>query len=86
MIWRGSQSLKELSDIFAGVLYTGYGPPGGFCWDQFCHDDPVQVPVECHDLPAANYLFNFIIIVETKIETGKCRKVVCVYVRGRQIV
>ena len=43
MIWRGSASLKQLSDIFAGVLYTGYGPPGGFCWDQFCRDDPIQV-------------------------------------------
>ena len=45
MIWRGSSSLKELSDIFAGVLYTGYGPPKGFCFDESekCDSDPIQV-------------------------------------------
>ena len=47
MIWRGSSNLKELSDIFAGVLYTGYGPPGGFCFDQKCGDDPIQVQKTC---------------------------------------
>lgn len=43
-IWRGSaRSLKQLSDIFTGVLYAHYGPPEGFCFDQFCGDDPIQV-------------------------------------------
>lgn len=33
----------DKADLFTGVLYNGYGPPGGFCWDQFCNDDPIMV-------------------------------------------
>ena len=45
MIWRGSQSLKEASDIFTGVLYNGYGAPKGFCFDAKCGDPPIQVSI-----------------------------------------
>lgn len=43
MIWRGSSSLGQLTEIFTGVLYNGYGPPEGFCFDQFCADQPIMV-------------------------------------------
>lgn len=45
MVWRGSASLGPEVDIFTGVLYTGYDPPKGLCFDFKCHtlDDPVQV-------------------------------------------
>ena len=43
MIWRGSDSLKKQSDIFTGVLYDQYRPPKGFCFDEGCNDDPIQV-------------------------------------------
>lgn len=43
MIWRGSASLGQQTQIFTGVLYNGYGPPGGFCFDQFCADQPIMV-------------------------------------------
>ena len=43
MIWRGSESLGQQTEIFTGVLYSGYGPPGGFCFDQFCADQPIMV-------------------------------------------
>ncbi len=43
MVWRPSTSLKTESDIFTGVLYYGYGPPPGFCWDVRCSDTPIQV-------------------------------------------
>jgi hypothetical protein len=26
-----------------GLLYSGYGPPGDFCYDIFCNPVPVQV-------------------------------------------
>ena len=42
MIWRGSPSLGASAEIFTGVLFYGYGPPGGFCWDVFCSDEPIQ--------------------------------------------
>ena len=37
MIWRGSRNYEQTSQIFTGVLYNGYNPPKGFCYDQ---DDP----------------------------------------------
>ncbi len=43
MMWRGSPSLNEMSDIFTGVLYSEYRPPKGFCFDQGCKDEPIKV-------------------------------------------
>ena len=43
MVWRGSTSLKESSDLFTSVLYLGYGPPFGFCFDVGCKDASIQV-------------------------------------------
>ena len=43
MVWRGSTSLKESSDIFTGVLYLNYAPPLGFCFDVDCKDASIQV-------------------------------------------
>ena len=45
MVWRPSASLGAESDIFTGVLYSGYGPPSGFCWDVRCSDTPIQVGI-----------------------------------------
>lgn len=42
MVWRGSASLGAPNDLFTGVTYAGYGPPAGFCFDQFCDDPPIQ--------------------------------------------
>lgn len=42
LMWRGSQSLGKASEIFTGVLYHGYGPPGGFSFDVFSSDPPIQ--------------------------------------------
>ena len=42
LVWRGSRNLGQDSDIFTGVLYNGYNPPRGFCYDQFCIDAPIQ--------------------------------------------
>ncbi|XP_030753915.1 lysosomal alpha-mannosidase-like [Sitophilus oryzae] len=40
VVWRGSKSLGESSDIFTGVLYNGYKAPSGFCFDILCNDTP----------------------------------------------
>lgn len=46
MIWRGSRSLGEQAEIFTGVLFQGYGPPEGFCFDIQCKSVvPIQVDV-----------------------------------------
>ena len=36
LVWRGSRNLGQDSDIFASVLYNGYNPPEGFCYDLLC--------------------------------------------------
>ena len=45
MVWRGSQTLGEATEIFTSVLFEGYGPPKGFCFDEGCDDQPVMVCV-----------------------------------------
>ena len=49
LVWRGSRSLGQDSDIFTGVLFNGYNPPTGFCYDQFCVDTPVQDDPRLYD-------------------------------------
>ena len=50
MIWRGSKSLGQKTDIFTGVLYYHYNPPPGFCFDQSCHDAPIQDDPSLYDM------------------------------------
>jgi hypothetical protein len=38
-----SYLLDRQSWLFTGVLPNGYGPPGGFCYDFFCRDEPIMV-------------------------------------------
>ena len=43
LVWRGSRNLGQDSNIFAGVLFNGYAPPPGFCYDQSCKNAlPIQ--------------------------------------------
>jgi lysosomal alpha-mannosidase len=42
MLWQASENLGQAAQLFTGVLHNGYGPPGGFCFDQFCRDDPIM--------------------------------------------
>ncbi|WAQ95189.1 MA2B1-like protein, partial [Mya arenaria] len=43
MLWHGSpDNLGTQGDLFTGALYNGYGPPGGFDWDQFSSNDPIM--------------------------------------------
>ena len=49
MMWRGSKNYGKDSQIFTGVNYNGYGPPGGFCFDDFCSDPPIQDDPNLYD-------------------------------------
>ena len=40
-VWQSNQGLGRSSDLFTGVLPNGYGPPGGFCFDDTCGDSPI---------------------------------------------
>ncbi len=42
MVWRGSRNFEKASQIFTGVLYDGYGPPNGFCFEESTGDMPIQ--------------------------------------------
>uniref|UniRef100_S4RY66 Alpha-mannosidase n=1 Tax=Petromyzon marinus TaxID=7757 RepID=S4RY66_PETMA len=43
LVWRASKSMgPPVADLFTGVLFNGYNPPPGFCFDQFCDDEPIQ--------------------------------------------
>ena len=60
LVWRGSRNLGQDSDIFAGVLYNGYAPPRGFCYDQSCKDPPVQDDPNLFDLNVKETVERFV--------------------------
>ena len=62
LVWRGSRNLGEGSDIFTGVLYNGYNPPKGFCFDQFCTDPPIQDDPRLFDLNVQETVDKFVAI------------------------
>ncbi|CAG9764084.1 unnamed protein product [Ceutorhynchus assimilis] len=41
MVWRGSKSLGENSDIFTSVLFNHYDAPDGFCYEMSCKHVPL---------------------------------------------
>jgi hypothetical protein len=43
MVWKGSNNLGESSWLFTGVIPRTYTPPGSFCFDYFCGDEPIKV-------------------------------------------
>ena len=73
MVWQSSGSLGAAADIFTGILYYGYGPPPGFCFDVRCDSSiPIQVCVyvtpvftlllnTCHETPLSVLTFNLLI-------------------------
>ncbi|XP_071952735.1 lysosomal alpha-mannosidase-like [Antedon mediterranea] len=42
-MWKSNPNLGSSADMFFGTLYGPlYGPPHGFCFDEACHDPPIQ--------------------------------------------
>jgi alpha-mannosidase len=51
-IWRASANSKDQSQVFWGLSgsYGGnYGPPSGFCFDNFCSDEPMMDDPDLED-------------------------------------
>ncbi|XP_066512258.1 lysosomal alpha-mannosidase-like [Hoplias malabaricus] len=77
MVWRGSESLNaSTADLFTGVLPNGYNPPQGFCWDQFCSDDPVQDDPELENYNVDELVTKFISTAKTQADTYKTNHII----------
>lgn len=48
IIWQGSPNVGADADLFTGALFNGYGPPGGFCFDVLCGDEPIMDNPKLH--------------------------------------
>ena len=46
MIWYSNA--HHTQSLFTGVLYNGYSPPPGYCWDILCPDMPIVDDDESH--------------------------------------
>jgi len=60
-VWMGSESLGDQSTLFTGVLYNGYGPPGGFCFD--CDDTPIMDDPRLEDYNVDQRVNDFLNVV-----------------------
>lgn len=70
MLWEAGSSDKSTSwplggvdesdRLFTGVLYDGYGPPAGFCYDDFCDDDPIMDDVRLKGYNVNQTVANFV--------------------------
>ena len=47
-VWRTSQSRGAKVDLFTSVMYDGYGPPDGFCFECW-NVSPVQDDMRLYD-------------------------------------
>ncbi|XP_067011637.2 lysosomal alpha-mannosidase [Anabrus simplex] len=66
MIWEASANLGRSSDLFTSVLYNGYGPPPGFCFDVLCNDDPIIDDKRSPDYNAERKVTQFIRYAEVQ--------------------
>ncbi|KAK3085464.1 hypothetical protein FSP39_003781 [Pinctada imbricata] len=70
MIWQGSpKNLGSQSDLFTGVLFNGYNPPKGFCFDVTCRDDPIMDDPNLHDYNVPQKVAEFINATRTQAES-----------------
>ncbi|CAF1453845.1 unnamed protein product [Rotaria sordida] len=60
MVWKASANLDRQSWLFTGVLPNGYGPPGSFCFDNFCDDAPIMDDPRLHDYNVPERVQSFI--------------------------
>lgn len=42
-VWHANPSIGADASLFSGTLFSGYGPPSGFCFDRGCSDTPIEV-------------------------------------------
>ena len=76
LVWRGSRNLGKDSDIFTGVLYNGYNPPPGFCYDQFCVDNPVQDDPRLFDMNVKESVDKFVQVTCKQASQYKTKNII----------
>lgn len=62
-IWRASAAQKDSAEVFWGLTgsYGGnYGPPGGFCFDNFCSDEPMMDQEDLEDYNVDEKVADFV--------------------------
>ncbi|XP_052781407.1 lysosomal alpha-mannosidase-like isoform X1 [Mya arenaria] len=77
MLWHGSpDNLGTQGDLFTGALYNGYGPPGGFDWDQFSSNDPIMDDHRLHDYNVNQKVNDFLEAVHDQAKHYKTNHIV----------
>ncbi|XP_063446500.1 lysosomal alpha-mannosidase-like isoform X2 [Mytilus trossulus] len=75
-VWKGSpNSLGETANLFTGVLFNGYGPPGGFNWNQGSGDDPMMDDKRLHDYNVEKRVDEFLKAVQDQAKHYRSRDI-----------
>lgn len=68
-IWRASSNLPPPdADLFTGVNQNGYNPPTGFCFDEYCADQPIM---DDPDLEDYNLIEKYELFIKTAAEQAR---------------
>ncbi|UJR22329.1 hypothetical protein I4U23_025391 [Adineta vaga] len=60
VLWKASENLDRQAWLLTGVLPNGYSPPGSFCFDLFCDDQPIMDDPRLHDYNVPERVKTFI--------------------------
>lgn len=72
-IWYSNKN--ETQHLFTGVLYNGYSPPPGFCWDILCNDEPLVDNPGSHSYNLDRKISDFIYYVKRQAESFKTNNI-----------
>ena len=50
----------DQKSLFTGVLFNGYSPPEGFCFDLLCNDEPIKDDPDLEDYNVDRRVADFI--------------------------
>ncbi|XP_033223798.1 lysosomal alpha-mannosidase-like [Belonocnema kinseyi] len=76
LIWKGSPSLGESSNLFTTVLYNIYVPPSGFCFDILCSDEPLIDDTEVPDYNIDRKVEQFLEFVNNQAKAYRTNNVI----------
>ncbi|XP_070544770.1 lysosomal alpha-mannosidase-like isoform X1 [Ptychodera flava] len=75
-LWQGSTSLGSVADLFYGALFHHYDAPEGFCFDQFCADDPIQDDPNLFDMNVDEKVKKFLKFVKDQASHFKTNHII----------
>ncbi|XP_076348984.1 lysosomal alpha-mannosidase-like [Tachypleus tridentatus] len=64
MVWKASDNLGPVADLFTGILPNTYYPPSGFCYDILCDNIPIMDDTRLHDYNVEERVDKFIKIAK----------------------